>query len=76
MTLLDYIKGLDKDQLEKLAAACDTSAGQIKQVAYGHRRASAALSIAIDRESCGVVPCEETRPDMDWAYLRGTARAA
>ncbi|WP_313135601.1 transcriptional regulator [Stutzerimonas nitrititolerans] len=74
MTLLDYIKSLDKDGLQQLAAKCQTTPGQLRQVAYGNRRASAALCIALDRASAGAIPCEETRPDIEWAYLRGTAR--
>ena len=30
------------------------------------------LAISIDRESGGQVPCETTRSDVDWAYLRGS----
>ncbi|CAI8809034.1 hypothetical protein D3C77_595470 [compost metagenome] len=70
MNLLDYIKGLDFAQLEALAESCKTSAGQLKQVAYGNRRASAGLAIAIDRVTSGGVTCEELRPDIDWPYLR------
>jgi len=70
MKLLDYIKGLDKAQLEAFAADCSTTVGQLKQVAYG-RRAGAELVIAIDRSSAGLVPCETLRPDIDWQYLRG-----
>lgn len=73
MTLLDYMKKLDKAKLEQFAERCATSLGQLRQVAYGNRRASAGLAIAIDRETLGEVPCEETRPDIDWAYLRGKA---
>lgn len=73
--LLDYINGLDKQQLEAFAGACRTTAGQLRQVAYG-RRASAELVILIDRASNGSVPCEALRPDIDWKYLRGTSRAA
>ncbi|MET3052083.1 YdaS family helix-turn-helix protein [Pseudomonas alkylphenolica] len=70
MNLLDYIKGLDTAQVETLAASCKTSIGQLKQVAYGNRRASAGLAIAIDRVTSGRVTCEELRPDIDWPYLR------
>ncbi|ANI16787.1 hypothetical protein A9C11_23690 [Pseudomonas citronellolis] len=77
MTLLEYIKQLQsKTDVDELASKCGTSAGQLKQVAYGHRRASASLAIDLDRETGGVVACEETRPDIDWAYLRGRQRAA
>lgn len=74
MTLLDFIKPLDKVGLQKLAESCQTTPGQLRQVAYGNRRASAGLAIALDRASGGEIPCEETRPDIEWAYLRGTAR--
>lgn len=76
MTLLDYIKGLDKEQLEAFAAGCETSVGQIKQVAYENRRASAALAIAIDRMTTGEVSCEALRPDIDWQYLRQNPKRA
>lgn len=76
MNLLEFIKALDKQALQTLAGRCDTTPGQLKQVAYGHRRANAALAIALDRETLGLVPCEETRPDIDWAYLRNSAGLA
>jgi len=76
MKLLDYLKPLNKDAKAALAARCGTTVGQLTQVAYGHRRANASLAIDLDRETGGVVACEETRPDIDWAYLRGRQRAA
>ncbi|MDH4566154.1 helix-turn-helix domain-containing protein [Pseudomonas sp. BN414] len=72
MQLRDFIKGMTKDQLESFATACATTVGQIKQVAYAKRRAGEGLSINIERESNRAVTCEELRPDVDWAYLRGT----
>jgi hypothetical protein len=70
MKLLDYMKSLDKPQLEVFAAACPTTVGQLRQVAYG-RRASAELAMSIDRATKGAVTCETLRPDIDWQYLRG-----
>lgn len=70
MTLHEYLKDLDKASIEALAARCKTSVGQLKQVAYGFRRASPVLAIDLDRETQGTVPCETLRPDIDWAYLR------
>lgn len=75
MKLLDYIKGLNKEQLEAFAAGCSTTVGQIKQVAYG-RRVGAELAIAIDRNTAGQVSCEELRPDIDWQYLRQNPKQA
>jgi DNA-binding transcriptional regulator YdaS (Cro superfamily) len=72
MNLHEYIKSLDKDALENFASRCETSAGQLKQVAYGYRRPGAALAICIERESERAVSCEELRPDIDWAYLRSS----
>ncbi|UXH41592.1 MULTISPECIES: transcriptional regulator [Pseudomonas] len=72
MNLHDYIKPFDKQTLNSFAASCGTTAGQLKQVAYGYRRPGAALAISIERESSRAVTCEEMRPDIDWAYLRST----
>ncbi|AMO78043.1 transcriptional regulator [Pseudomonas citronellolis] len=76
MDLLEYMKPLSREELEEFAARCKTSAGQIKQIAYGHRRASAALAIDIDRETKGIVSCDQLRPDIDWAYLRNRRSSA
>lgn len=76
MSLHAYIKGLDKSALDGLAKRCDTTAGQLKQVAYGNRRASGGLAVSIERETQGKVTCEQLRPDIDWAYLRGSKKAA
>ncbi len=75
MTLHEFLKGLNKTDLEAFASRCDTSAGQLRQVAYCNRRASAALAVNIERESKGAVVCEVMRPDIDWAYLRGSEAA-
>lgn len=54
------------------AARCGTSAAHLRNIAYG-KTCGEALAIAIDRESGGQVTVEELRPDVDWAYLRGTS---
>jgi DNA-binding transcriptional regulator YdaS (Cro superfamily) len=72
MNLHEYIKPLAKAALDDLAARCGTSAGQLKQVAYGNRRPNASLAINIERETRASVTCEELRPDIDWAYLRSS----
>lgn len=75
MTLHEFLKGLNKADLGVFASRCGTSAGQLRQVAYCNRRASAALAVNIERESKGAVVCEVMRPDIDWAYLRGSEAA-
>lgn len=76
MQLLDYLKTFDPDAQKAFASRCATSLGQLKQVAYGYRRAGAGLAILIERESHGIVRCETLRPDIEWGYLRGTSEAA
>jgi len=76
MQLLNYLKSLDLDAQKAFALRCETSVGQLKQVAYGYRRAGAGLAILIERESQGDVRCETLRPDIEWSYLRGTSKAA
>lgn len=75
MSLHAYIKILDKAKLDDLAERCETTAGQLKQIAYGNRRASVRLAVSLERETQGKVTCEQLRPDVDWAYLRGSKAA-
>ncbi|WP_430445513.1 MAG: transcriptional regulator [Pseudomonas piscis] len=75
MSLHTYMKSLDKLQVEDLASRCKTTMGQLKQIAYGNRRASGGLAVNLERETKGAVTCEELRPDIDWAYLRGSKAA-
>ena len=78
MLLSDYMKSLSeqsKESVDDFAKRCETSAGQLRQVAGGYRRAGEALAINIERESGGKVRCEDLRPDVDWAYLRSTSAA-
>lgn len=70
MTLSEYLKTIDKEGIDALARLCGTSVGQLKQVAYGNRRAGAGLAVNLDRETGGEVTCESLRPDIDWGYLR------
>lgn len=60
------------------AGRCGAKATYLNMVAFGAmahngkpKRVSAAIAIAIERESGGAVRCETLRPDVDWAYLRG-----
>lgn len=77
MTLLDYLKAVASPQeLESLAERCGTTPAHLWQVARGYRRAGENLCINIDRETVGRIPCEQLRPDVDWAYIRGTGSGA
>lgn len=67
---LEYLKGLSPEQRAVLADRCDTSVDYLFQLGYGNRRPKPELAVSLDRETQGVVTCEEWRPDVDWAYLR------
>lgn len=77
MSLLNYLKSLpDEAAREVFASRCETSLGYLRQIAYGNKPGfSEKLAIAIERESAQQVTCEELRPDVDWGYIRGTAKA-
>lgn len=72
MTLLELLKSKTVDQQKALAAACDTSAQYLFHVAHGRKKAGESLCINLERESGGVIRCEDLRDDVDWAYLRNT----
>lgn len=71
-----YLSKLLPDAREAFARRCKTSAGHLRNVAYGSRPCSPELAIEIERESGGVIPVELLCPAVDWAYLRGTAKRA
>lgn len=73
--LRDYLASLPTQQAkEDFARRCGTTLPFLRLVALGHKRGGESLAINLDRESGGAVPCELVRPDVDFGYLRGTAR--
>ena len=74
MELRAYLKQIairKGTEVEKFADRCETTVGQLRQVAGKHRRAGEKLAVNIERESAGKVSCETLRPDVDWKVLRG-----
>jgi DNA-binding transcriptional regulator YdaS (Cro superfamily) len=74
--LLAYLNGLEKVVRIEFTAACGTTERYLRKAISAKQRLGAELCINIDRESHGAVRCEDLRPDVDWAYLRGTAKSA
>lgn len=72
MDLKTYLLSIPMPERARLARACGTSYAHLRNVAYGSKRCAESLAINIDRETDGAVRCEGLRPDVDWAYLRGT----
>ena len=69
-TLRAYLNGLRVAEQADFARKCDTSIGYLRKALAVQSQIGINLCIAIERESDGVVSCEDLRPDIDWAYLR------
>lgn len=81
MELKNYLRSLAGEaEREAFAARCGTSLTYLRLIAYNKngkgKRASAKLAVEIDRESDGAVPVELLCPDVDWAYVRQSARGS
>lgn len=73
--LLAFLNALGKPDRAAFCDACGTTERYLRKAVSVKQRIGADLCINIDRESKGGVRCEDLRPDIDWAYLRGTAEA-
>lgn len=71
-----YINSLSPQQQQGFAERCGTSIGYLRKALSVKPNLSESLCINIERESGGAVTCEELRPDVDWAYLRGSGAVA
>lgn len=72
--LLDLWRALSREQREDLARRCGTTANYLRNVAYDMRQCSPGLAVALDRETDGLLRCEQLCPDgLDWAYLLSKA---
>lgn len=70
-TLRTYLNSLSVPQQADFAKRCETTVGYLRKAISQGQRIGEKTTILIERESGGVVTCEELRPDVDWAYLRG-----
>lgn len=55
-----------------LAKKLGVPAALVSQWATGARQIPAERCPEIEKATLGVVRCEDLRPDIDWAYLRGS----
>lgn len=70
-----YFKSLSKDQREAFASQVGTSVAYLWQIAYKQRRCNESLAIEIEKASGQQVRVEDLRPDVDWAYIRDSAKS-
>lgn len=71
MNLKSYM-GQKRGLASALGRAIGVTPVLISQWANGHRPIPAERCPEIEKATSGEVTCEELRPDVDWAYLRGT----
>lgn len=71
MTLDEYLS-VPGRSAKQLAGDICVPAPLISQWRKCTRPVPAERCPAIERATAGAVTCEELRPDVDWAYLRGT----
>lgn len=72
-SLRTYLNAIPLDLQQEFATRCDTTIGYLRKVISTKQRIGEKLAIALERESNGQIPCEETCPDADWAYIRGSS---
>ena len=66
--LRTFLRGLESDdEREVFASKCGTTAGHLRNVSYGERRAAPELCVELERHTDGAVTCEELRPDLPWS---------
>lgn len=58
----------------KMARALGVSTQAVCFWRDGSRQTPAHMCPTIERLTAGAVRCEDLRPDVDWAYLRGTVQ--
>ena len=68
-TLRTYLNGLPRPEQVAFAKRCGTTIGYMRKAISTGQLFRAGVTLAIDRESGGVVRCESIRPDIDWAYV-------
>lgn len=67
-----YLKTMSTTDQAAFAKRCHTSLNYLRKAISTGQKLRESLVIDIERESAGAVRCELIRPDVDWAYLRGT----
>lgn len=72
--LIAYIKSEFDTTIEResFCARCGTTWGYLKKARSIKQNLRESVCINFERESNGAVRCEDMRPDVDWAYIRGT----
>jgi DNA-binding transcriptional regulator YdaS (Cro superfamily) len=71
--LLRFLNALQKSERLTFCDAIGSSERYLRKAVSAKQKLGAELCIKIEQRSARSVVCEDLRPDVDWAYLRGTA---
>lgn len=70
--LRSFLNSIDIVEQRVFAERCGTTINYLRNAMSSKKRIGETICINIERESEKVVCCEDLRPDVDWAYLRGS----
>lgn len=70
--LLAFINSLPADERDAWCIRCGTTQGYLRKACSKKQNLGEGICIRIEKESAAAVRCEMLRPDVDWAYLRGS----
>jgi DNA-binding transcriptional regulator YdaS (Cro superfamily) len=70
-TLRLYLNSLPVDEQIRFAERCGTTLGYLRKALSTKPKFNVELCMRIEEQSDKKVPCEDLRPDFDWAYMRG-----
>lgn len=76
-----YLKRLEPSAQRTFADKCGTTIGYLrKKISLSNtskkpQRLGEHIVIAMERESCGEIRCEQMRPDVDWSVLRSSKKS-
>ena len=79
MDLKTFFFGLSPEGRDAFSEKCGTTAGHMRNVAYGYKPASTELAVAIEHESKKAVTRQEMFPDTfkkKWPELRPSKQKA
>lgn len=74
--LIQFLNGMKPPEQAAFAKRCGTTVGYLRKAASKRQKLGDGLCINIERESARQVVCEDLRPEVDWAYLRGSREVA
>ena len=70
----EYLNQLPVIEQERFAVKCGTTLGYLRKAISKGQALGENIVINMERESGRKIRCEQVRPDVDWAFIRGTRR--